>query len=72
MSLIENDADEIFQADLTIIQPTLPVWEPLNLAGIINAEGESNEPLYRLIITRFTKLNSSIVYVSFRPSRPPL
>ena len=60
MSLIDSDADEVVQTDLTN-QPSLHLVEPLNLAGIINTEGESDEPLFRLTITRFTKLNSTSI-----------
>ena len=33
----------------------------MNLAGLLTTEGESDEPLFRLTITRFTKLNSTFI-----------
>ena len=63
VSVVDNDADEIFPTDLTV-QPTFRYTDPLNVAGIVNAEGESDEPLFRLTITRFTKLNSTSIGAS--------
>jgi len=63
VSVVDSDADEIFQTDFAI-QPTIPHIEPLNFLGIINTEGESDEPLFRLTITRFTKLNSTSIGAS--------
>ena len=60
VSFIDSDADEIFPTDLTA-QYSPCLVEPLNGAGITNAGGESDEPLFRLTITRFTKLNSTSV-----------
>lgn len=60
MSLTDSDADEIFPTDLTV-QPPHHYAEPLNLAGIIKTEGESDEPLFRLTIIRFTKLNCTSI-----------
>ena len=60
MTVIDSDADEIFPTDLTV-QPTSRYVNPLNTVGIINTEGESNEPLLRLTITRFTKLNTTSI-----------
>lgn len=60
MSLIDSDAEEIVSTDLTAQAP-LHLVEPLNVAGIINTEGESDEPLFRLTLTRFTKLDSTAI-----------
>ena len=60
MSLVDSDADEIFPTDLTVQTPLRHV-EPLNLAGIINTEGESKEPLFQMMVTRFPKLNSTSI-----------
>ncbi|KAF9647752.1 hypothetical protein BDM02DRAFT_2523331 [Thelephora ganbajun] len=60
VSLIDSDADEIVPTDLTVQTP-LRFVEPLNVAGIVNTEGESDEPLFRLTVTRFTKLNSTSI-----------
>lgn len=60
MSLIDSDVDEITPTDLTVQTP-LHLVEPLNAAGIVNTEAESDEPLFRLKITRFTKLNSTSI-----------
>ena len=60
MSLTDSDADEIFPTDLTA-QPGDLYAEPLNVRGIANTEGESDEPLFRMTITRFTKLNSTSI-----------
>lgn len=62
MSLADNDADEITQTDLTVQIP-LRFVEPLNVVGIIKTEGESDEPLFRLAITRFTRLDSTSIGV---------
>ena len=64
MSVIDNDADEIFPTDFTY-QPAIPYVDPLNIEGIVNTEGESDEPLFRLTITRFTKLNSTSIGTSY-------
>ena len=63
VSVADYDTDEIFPTDFTI-QPTIPYVDPLNVVGIVNTEGESDEPLFRLTITRFTKLNSSSIGTS--------
>jgi len=63
VSVVDNDADEVFSTDF-VIQPTFRYTDPLNIVGIINAEGESDEPLFRLTITRFTKLNSTSIGTS--------
>jgi len=63
VSVIDNDTDEIFPTDFTI-QPTFRYTDPLNVAGIVNTEGESDEPLFRLTIARFTKLNSTSIGAS--------
>ena len=63
VTVIDSDADEIFPTDLTI-QSISRYVEPLNTAAIMNTEGESNEPLFRLTITRFTKLNSTSIGTS--------
>jgi len=60
VSLTDSDADEIFPSDLTV-QPPHRYAEPLNLAGILMTEGESDELLFRLTIIRFTKLNSTSI-----------
>ena len=60
MSLTDSDADEIFPTDLTA-QPGDLYAEPLNVRGIVNTEGQSDEPLFRVTITRFTKLNSTSI-----------
>lgn len=60
VSLIDSDAEEIAPIDLTVQIP-LRFVEPLNTVGIIKTEGESDEPLFRLTITRFTKLNSTSI-----------
>lgn len=60
MSLVDSDADEIFPIDLTVQPPDLYA-EPLNVTGIVNTEGESDEPLFRMTINRFTKLNSTSI-----------
>ena len=60
MSLIDSDADEITPTDLTVQTP-LRLVEPLNAAEIVNTEGESDQPLFRLKITRFTRLNSTSI-----------
>ena len=56
MSLTDSDADEIFPTDL-FVQPLDRYVEPLNVPGLVNTEGESDEPLFQMTITRFTKLN---------------
>ena len=63
VSVIDNDTDEIFPTDFTV-QSTFRYVDPLNVAGIISTEGESDEPLFRLKITRFTKLNSTSIGTS--------
>ena len=63
VSVVDNDTDEIFPTDFTI-QPTFRYTDPLNITGIINTEGESDEPLFRLTITRFTKLKSTSIGTS--------
>ena len=60
MSLTDSDADEIFSTDL-IPQPLDRYVEPLNVTRIANTEGESDEPLFRVTIIRFTKLNSTLI-----------
>ena len=60
VTVVDSDADEIFPTDLTI-QSISRYTEPLNTAAIMNTEGESSEPLFRLTITRFTKLNSTSI-----------
>ena len=60
MSIVDNDTDEIFPTDLTS-QPTFRYADPVNIVGIVNTVGESNEPLFRLTITRFTKMNSTSI-----------
>ena len=64
VSVIDNDADEIFPTDFTY-QTAFPYVDPLNLPGIVNTEGESDEPLFRMTITRFTKLNSTSIGTFF-------
>ena len=64
MSVIDNDADEILPTDFTI-QPTFRYTDPLNTAAIVNTERESDEPLFRLTITRFTKLNTTSIGASY-------
>jgi len=63
VSVIDNDTDQIFPTDL-VIQPTFLYVDPLNVAGIVNTEGESDEPLCRFTITRFRKLNSTSIGTS--------
>ena len=63
VSIVDNDTDEIFPTDL-INQPNFCYADPVNVAGIVNTEGESDEPLFRLTITRFTKLNSTSIGTS--------
>ena len=60
VTLIDSDADQIVPIDLSAQNP-LPLVQRLNDVGIINTEGESDEPLFRLTITRFTKLNSTAI-----------
>ena len=60
VSLIDSDADDIFPTNLTVQTP-LSFAELLNVAEIISTEGESDEPLFRLTITRFTELNSTSI-----------
>ena len=60
MSLIDSDANEIFPTDVSA-QPLERYVEPLNVAGIVNTEGESDEPLLRISIVRFTKLNATLI-----------
>ena len=60
MSVTDSDTDQIFPTDFTY-QPTFRYADPLNVIGIINTEGESDEPLFQLTITRFTKLNSTSI-----------
>ena len=64
VSVVDNDTSEIFPNDLTI-QPTFRYVDPLNVAGIVNTEGELDEPLFKMTITRFTKLNSTSIGASF-------
>ena len=64
VSVTDSDADEIFPVDLAAVQTTLPLVEPLNTPGIVNTERESDEPLLRITITRFTKLNSTSIGLS--------
>ena len=63
LSVIDNDANEIFPTDFTD-QLTLPCVNRLNVLGIVNTQGESDEPLLKLTITRFTKLNSTSIGAS--------
>jgi len=63
VSVVDSDADEIFPTDLTV-QQTSRYTDPVNAVGIVNTEGESSEPLFRLTITRFTKLNSTSIGAS--------
>jgi len=60
VSLVDSDAHEIFPTDLTIQPPHLYA-ESLNATGIVNTEGESDEPLFRMTITRFARLNSTSI-----------
>jgi len=60
VSFTDGDADEIFPTDL-IVQPPHLYAESLNVTGIVNTEGESEEPLVRMTINRFTKLNSTSI-----------
>jgi len=60
VSVINSDADEIFPTDLVIQSPKL-FAKPLNVPAIVNTEGESDEPLLRFTIIRFTKLNSTSI-----------
>ena len=60
VSLVDNDADEIASTDLTVQTP-LRLVEPLDVVRIVNTDGESDTPLFRLTITRFTKLNSTAI-----------
>ena len=62
VSLIDSDANNIFPTDLTVQPPHFYV-ESLNATGIANTEGESAEPLFRITIVRFTKLNSTLIGV---------
>ena len=64
VSYIDSDADEIFPTDLTAQNP-LRYLNYLNVPNIINTEGESDEPLLRLTITRFTKLNFTSIGMCF-------
>jgi len=64
VSVIDSDADEILPTDSTA-QTSLPFVELLNTAGIVKTEGESDEPLFRLTITRFTRLNATSIGVCF-------
>ena len=60
VSLTDSEADEIFPTDLTTQLPHLYA-ESLNVTGIVNTEGESDEPLFRMTIKRFTRLNSTSI-----------
>lgn len=60
VSLIDSDAGEIACTDFTVQTP-LRLVEPLDVVGIVNTDGESDTPLFRLTITRFTKLNSTAI-----------
>ena len=62
VSLTNSDADEVIPVDLSA-QSSLPLAQPPNVAGIINTEGESNEPLFRVTVTQFPKLNSTSIGV---------
>ena len=64
MSLTDSDADEIFPTDLTAQLPHLYA-ESLNVTGIVNTRGQSDEPLFRVTINRFTKLNSTSIGVCY-------
>lgn len=64
VSVVDSDADKTAPTDLSIQAP-FRLAEPLNVAGIVNTEGESDEPLLRLTITRFTKLNSTSIGAFF-------
>ena len=63
VSFVDSDAGEIFPTDFTA-QYFPHLVEPLNGAGIANAGGELDEPLFRLTITRFIKLNSTSIGAS--------
>jgi len=63
VSVIDNDTDEIFPTDFTI-QPAFRYTDPLNVIEIVNTEGQSDEPLFRLTITRFARLNSTSIGTS--------
>lgn len=63
MSLIDSDAEDIFPTDSTA-QDLRRIADPLNVTGIINTEGESDEPLLRVTLTRFTKLDSTAIGMS--------
>ena len=60
VTVIDSDADELFPTDI-ISQPALPYTVPVNVVGIVNTEGESDEALFRITITRFTKLNCTSI-----------
>ena len=60
VSVIDSDADEIAPNDLTVQTP-LRLAKIVNAAGIVSTEGESDEPLFRLTIIRFTKLTSTTI-----------
>jgi len=60
VSVTDNDTDEIFPTDF-MNQTAFPYVDPVNVPGIVNTEGESDEPLFRMTITRFTKLNSTSI-----------
>jgi len=60
VSLTDSDAAEIVTTDLAAQTP-LRLAEHLNVTRIVKTEGESDEPLFRLTITRFTRLNSTSI-----------
>ena len=64
VTLIDSEADEIVPKG-SFTQTPFRLVERLNVAGIITTEGESDEPLFRLTITRFVKLNSTLLGACF-------
>jgi len=60
VSLVDSDADEIAPTD-SVALTTLHLLESPDVSRIVNAKGESDEPLFRLTITRFTKLNTTSI-----------
>lgn len=64
VSVVDSDADEVVPTDFSI-QTQFRLVEPLNVARIVSTEGESDEPLFRVSIIRFKKLNSTSIGACF-------
>ena len=62
VSFIDSDADGIFPTDLTA-QSFDHLVGPQNAERVTSREGDQDKPLFRLMFTRFTKLNSTSIQV---------